>query len=206
MVGSRTVAGAALLLTAMADCDPVVPFAAEADARRTDYASGLTVDILRRVRLGVVRKRVEADARVPEVFAAGLRVLEECGAELVEISDSHTGLGGLWAAENIVLMKGLKAGLNAYLATTPPAVKSRTRAERITFNRADAERDLRWFQQELFELSESQNSLDNPTCPRALPISRQLAGPEGIDRLLAVHEVRFLSDLQMAPLGRLFLE
>lgn len=179
MVGSRPVAGAALLLTAMAGRDPADPFTAEGDARRTDYASGLTVDFLRRVRLGVMRERVGDDERVAEVFSAGRRVLEECGAGLVEISDIHTGLGGLWAAENIVLMKGLKAGLNAYLATTPPAVKSRTRAERITFNRADAERDLRWFQQELFELSESRNCLDNPTCLRALSTSRQLAGPDG---------------------------
>ena len=70
MVGSRPVAGPALLLTAMAGRDPDVPFAAEADARRTDYASGLTVDILRRVRLGVVRKRVGDDERVAEVFSA----------------------------------------------------------------------------------------------------------------------------------------
>ena len=153
-----------------------------------------------------MRERVGDDERVAEVFSAGLRVLEECWAELVEISDSHTGLGGLWAAENILWMTGLKAGLNAYLATTPPAVKTCIRAELITFNRTDDERDLRWFQQELFELSESQNGLDNPTFLRALPTSRQLAVPEGVDRLLAVHEVRFFSDPQMAPLGRLFLE
>ncbi len=40
-------------------------------------------------------------------------------------SDSHYGLEELGSAEHTVLMTELKAGLNAYLATTPPAVKTR---------------------------------------------------------------------------------
>ena len=189
---TRTVEDAALLLTAMAGSDPADPSTAEADARRTEYASGLTGDFLRGVRVGVLRDRVGNDERVAEVFAVALRDLESCGVELVDISDSHHGLEELGLAEHTVLMTELKAGLNAYLATTPPAVKTRTLADLITFNRAHAERELRWFQQELFELSESHNGLDDPAYRQALQTSRQLAGPEGIDRLLATHSVRFL--------------
>ena len=189
---TRTVADAALLLTVMAGSDPSDASTAEADARRTEYADGLTVDFLRGVRVGVLRDRVGSDERVAEVFSVALRDLESGGAELVEISDSHSGLEDLGSAEHTVLMTELKVGLNAYLATTPPAVKTRTLADLITFNRTHAERELRWFQQESFELSESQNGLDDPAYLRALHTSRQLAGKEGIDRLLATHNVRFL--------------
>ena len=189
---TRTVEDAALLLTAMVGSEAADPSTAEADARRTEYASGLTGDFLRGVRVGVLRDRVGSDERVAEVFSVALRDLESGGAELVEISDSHSGLEELGSAEHAVLMTELKAGLNAYLATTPPAVKTRTLSDLITFNRAHAERELRWFQQELFELGESQNGLDDPAYRQALQTSRQLAGPEGIDRLLATHNVRFL--------------
>ena len=144
---ARSVTDAALVLTALAGSDAADPATAEADARRTDYAAGLSADYLKGVRIGVLADRTGGNAQVQAAFAGALEQLKQAGAELVEIKDSRTGLEGLGEAEFKVLMVELKADMNAYLATTPPAVTSRTLEDLIAFNNANAAIELAWFDQ-----------------------------------------------------------
>ena len=196
---ARSVTDAALLLTALAGSDPADPATAEADKRKTDYAAGLSPDYLKGVRIGVLIDRRGGNARVQAAFAQALEKLKAAGAELVEIADSRTGLEGLGEAEFKVLMVELKADLNAYLATTPPQVTARTLKDVIAFNTANAETELAWFDQSLFDLAESQKGLDDPEYREALAKSKRLAGAEGIDKLLKTHNVRFLVGPSTAP-------
>ncbi|MDM7956497.1 amidase [Blastomonas sp.] len=196
---ARSVSDAALVLTALAGSDPADPATAEADARKTDYAAGLSPGYLQGVRIGVLKDRTGSNARVQAVFAGALDWLAAAGAELVEITDSRTGLEGLGEAEFKVLMVELKADMNAYLANTPATVTARTLKDVIAFNTANAPIELAWFDQGLFDLAESQNGLDDPAYLEALAKARRLAGPEGIDKLLKTHDVRFLVGPSNAP-------
>ena len=82
-----------------------------------------------------------------------------------------------------MLMTELKADLNAYLATTPSTVTTRTLADVIAFNRAHP-RELALFGQELFEQAEATKGLDDPDYIKARDDGRRLAGVEGIDALI----------------------
>jgi amidase len=190
----HSVSDVATLLTSMAGSDPADAATQDADAHKTDYAAGLRVDALRGKRLGVMRFEAGFHPETDTVFAHALDVLRAAGAELVEI-EKLPGSDGIKDAESTVLMSEFKADLNTYLATTPEAVKSRTLADLIAFNTAHQARELGLFGQELFEKSQASAGLDDPAYLQALATSKRLAGPEGIDKLLADYHV----DALVAP-------
>jgi amidase len=183
------VATAATVLTAIAGTDPADLATAEADARRTDYRAALDAGSLRGTRLGVLRYGVtNYSADTQAAFEAALASLRAAGAELVEITTAPQ-TQGLGQAELTVLMYELKADLNAYLASTNPAqVTTRTLAEVIAFNEAEP-RETVLFGQELLLQAEATSGLDNPDYIAARANSLRMAGPEGIDRMLAENNV-----------------
>lgn len=183
------VATAATVLTAIAGSDPADAATAEADARRTDYRAALDAGSLRGTRLGVLRYGVtNYSADTQAAFEAALASLRAAGAELVEITTAPQ-TQGLGQAELTVLMFELKADLNAYLASTNPSqVTTRTLAEVIAFNEAEP-RETVLFGQELFLQAEATSGLDNPDYIAARANSLRMAGPEGIDRMLAENNV-----------------
>ena len=180
---ARGVRDAALLLTAMAGRDPADAATAQADARRVDYAARLSADALRGKRVGVLRFAVGTNAKSLLLFEQALADLRKAGAVLVEIA-AFDRWQPIRDAEEAVLMTELKAGMDAYLATTPPTVATRTLAEVIAFNRREAAVELRWFGQELFETAQATAGLRDPAYTAAVAAGRRLAGPEGIDRML----------------------
>jgi amidase len=185
---TRTVRDAAAVLGAIAGSDPADPATVEADARRVDYVAALDADSLRGARIGVMRFLGGYTPGTMTVFEQNLQALRDAGAVLVDITEGPNR-GQIGQAEFEVLLTELKADLNAYLATTDPAqVPTRTLAEVIAFNAATP-RELGLFGQELFLLAESKGGLDSPAYLEARETSLRLAGPEGIDRLLAEHNV-----------------
>ncbi len=190
----RSVADVATLLTIIAGSDPADPATLEADARKTDYAAGLSPDALQGKRIGVLRFEAGFNPGTDAVFAHALEVLQHCGATLVEI-DKFPAAEALGDAEGIVLSTEFKADVNAYLATTPPSVTTRTLADLIAFNTAHASRELGLFGQELFEKSQATAGLQDPAYLQALATSKRLAGAEGIDKMLADHQL----DALVAP-------
>ena len=181
---TRTVRQAAELLTAIAGADPADPVTAEADKRKSDYAAALGAGALKGKRLGLMRfaSGFGTDAALDQALA----VLRAQGAEIVEIKE----LGGAKERPKQldVLLTEFKAGLNAYLATTPPTVKTRTLADVIAFNKANP-RELALFGQDLFEKAEATKGLDDPTYIKARDEGIAFAGKYGIDRLLNEHKV-----------------
>ena len=152
---TRTVSDAAAMLDAIAGSDPADPMTAEADAHKTDYLAGLRPDALAGVRLGVLRMTQGRSPQTDQVFDAALEALRKAGAVLVEVKgpDDAT-LGQISAAEGESLRIEFKAALNAYLATLPPAVKSRTLADLIAFD-AHEPRETPLFGQEIFEQAQN---------------------------------------------------
>ena len=183
---TRTVADTAVLLTAMAGNDPDDPATRNADAHKTDYVAALNSDALKGARIGVVRFLDGYSAQTLAVFNTALETLKAQGAELVDIDTFDFGAMG--DDELTVLLTEFKSGLNAYLAETPPEVTARTLADLIAFNAAEP-RELAWFGQDLFEQAEATNGLGDAEYIRAQGAAKRAAGPDGIDRLLAEHNV-----------------
>jgi amidase len=183
---TRTVRDAALIMNAIAGSDPADPATAEADAHREDYAAALRPDALRGVRIGVMRFSAGFGTDAP--FEAALAVLRARGAELVEIRELPINRQEMGRNEVTVLRSELKHDLNAYLATLPASVRSRTLEQVIAFNREHEAEEMPLFGQDTFEQAQATGGLDD-TWRTARATSLRLAGPEGIDRLLRDNNV-----------------
>jgi amidase len=183
---TRTVREAALVLSAMAGSDPADAQTAEADRRRGDYAAQLSTESLRGKRIGVMR--FASGFGTNERFEEALATLRAQGATLVEI-EKFERKPEMGQGEFAVLLTELKADLNAYLATTPPSVTTRTLADVIAFNQASADRELALFPQRTFEQAEKTKGLDDPDYKKARATSLRLAGAEGIDKMLKDNDV-----------------
>jgi amidase len=194
---AKDVKTAAKLLTAMAGSDPADPATRDADAHATDYTKGLRPDALKGARIGVMRFTGGWSLAVERRFDAALAVLKAQGATLVDI-DHFKDRDQIGRDELIVLMTELKADLNAYLATTPPTVKTRTLADLIAFNKAHP-RELALFGQESFEKAEATGGLDDPAYKQARAVSLQKAGRDGIDAMLAADHLDVLIAPTMPP-------
>jgi amidase len=96
-----------------------------------------------------------------------------------------------------VMLAEFKAGLDAYLATTPDTVQARSLAAVIAFNEAHHDRELGLFGQDLMQKAQATAGLDDPGYRTALSNAHRLAGPEGLDRLLSHDQL----DALVAPTG-----
>lgn len=183
---ARDVRTAAQVLTGIAGSDPADAATVEADRRRIDYAAGLSTEALRGKRVGVMRyaSGFGTDPALDEALAT----LQAQGATLVEIKE-FPGRADIGRNEFTVLLSELKADMNAYLATTPPQVRTRTLADLIAFNKANAAREMGLFDQDTFEQAEATKGLTDPDYIKARETSLRLAGEEGIDRLLKEHDL-----------------
>lgn len=199
---TRTVRDAAMMLSAMAGTDAADLATAEADAQKADYAAALSTDALDGMRIGVMRDQVGSNPAIIERFNAALKVMEEQGAVLVDITDrgiSDSDQEALGAAEFLILLAEFKADLNAYLATTPDTVTTRTLADLIAYNEANKEVEMPHFGQELFLQAQEQKDLTDPAYLEALKTTTRIAGEQGIDRLLRENDVALLVSPTLGP-------
>lgn len=169
---TTSVADAALLLGVMAEPG-------------SNY-SALDANSLQGVRLGVAKFMEGWTPATQKSFDAALALLKSKGAVLVDIDKfDESELGKLQLP---ILLTEFKADLNAYLATTPPAVRSRTLKDLIAFNKSEP-RELEFFGQEIFDQAEATKGLDDPEYRKQIESAHRISGPEGIDRLLREHDV-----------------
>src|SRR5207249_1086279 len=150
----KSVADAAAMLGALTGVDPRDPAtAASAGNSFTDYTQFLNLNGLKGARIGVMRAGVTGYS--PETDAAyedALDVLRAAGATLVDPADLATiDEINSGADELVVLIYEFKRDLNTYLATRT-RIPVHTLADCIAFNNAHADQELKWFEQELFEL------------------------------------------------------
>jgi amidase len=190
---TQTVADAALLLNAIAGSDPADSATAEADARKTDFTAGLAAASLKGTRIGVLRKFVGGNAGVTALFDKAVADLTSAGAEIVEID--YEAPEAMGADEFTVLLYELREDLGAYLRGSPANIPVRSLADVIAFNKTHAAEEMRWFGQDIFEQAEA--TTDRAAYEKARANSLKLAGADGIDKLLAEHNVAFL----IAPTG-----
>ncbi len=198
-VHGRTVADAAAVLGSLTGVDPRDPATQRSAGRfHTDYTPFVDPDGLQGARIGVARGggftgySEETDA----IFEAALEAMADAGAIVVDPAEIPT-IDELNASsfEIIVLIYEFKRDLNAYLATRT-GVPVHTLADVIEFNNDHAAQELKWFGQEFLILAE-QEIFTEQEYLEALEAGPRLAGPEGIDAVLAEHNL----DALVAPTG-----
>jgi amidase len=201
-VGShgRTVADAAAVLGVIASttADPRDP-ATSGNRNKvfSDYVQFLHPNGLDGARIGVLRGSMTGySEETDRVYEDALAAMADAGATLVDPVEIPT-IDEINNAfdEVVVLVFEFRRDLNAYLATRTD-VPVRTLADCIAFNLAHADQELKWFLQEWFDLAESQ-PFDEATYLASRAKARRIGGPEGIDAVLAEHNLHAL----VAPTG-----
>ena len=190
---ARSVADAAALLSVIAGSDPRDPATADADRHATDYTKFLDPNGLKGKRIGVVRQLAGAEPNADRVLDAAIATMKAQGAIIVDpVKLPH--LSELGDPELTVMLYEFKHDINAYLATRSD-LKVHTLADLIAFDTAHAAEEMPWFGQELFEQAEAKGPLTDKTYLDALAKAKRLAGPEGIDAVLASQHL----DALLAP-------
>lgn len=183
------VRGAAALLDAMVGKTPACEPPAR-DCKRGDYLDGLSGDALEGKRIGVLRFKPSRQPQIEPIYERALSVIRAAGAELIEVATPD--MSPIYEAEDRVLHTEFKVDLNAYLATLPAGIGTRTLESLIAFNAANA-RELAIFGQDIFVKANA--TIDDDKYRETLATSKRLAGEQGISKLLAEHQL----DLLVAP-------
>jgi amidase len=179
----RSVADVAILLTAMARTDPVDKATAQADAHKTDYLAAIAHATLRGKRIGILHVDASPPTDEDAVFAGAIAALKKSGAVIVPVKFSPPDPKASGDAELLELETELKVDLNAYLSSAPPAVKTRTLADVIVFDKANA-RENALFGQDIFIAAESTKGLSDPAYLKARSMLIKIARTDGLDKIL----------------------
>jgi amidase len=194
---ARTVKDAAMMLTIMAGTDPADPATKDADAHKTNYAGNLETGALKGRRIGVIRGFSGYSDNTKPVFDNALAVLKAQGAELVEIpTDSFADLS---IEVRQVEAYDFKPDLAAYLKAAPPAVKTRTLADVMQFNRTDEHEKLH--SQDRMESAAALSRATDPEYARLVQGAKTRAGKDGYGKAMKKYNVDALVVLAGAPAG-----
>jgi amidase len=191
---ARSVADAALLLSAMAGTDPAdTTTVAAAPHIEVDYMRFLDADGLDGARIGVLRASHWGDSPDTDRIAdEAVEAMQAAGAVIVDSLGLPGGYGG---DEYTVLLYDFKHDLNQYLAAHPTAPVESLSAI-IAFNEANAEASMPWFGQEILEMAQAKGPLTDSTYQAALERSRGMARAQ-VDSLMDAHDL----DALVAPTG-----
>jgi amidase len=157
-----------------------------------DYTAFLQRGALQGARIGIDRRQFEPDYfALPEINAVveqAIGVMADLGATIVDPVD--TGDTYAWFDHEFnVLLYEFKVDIAAYLATLRHT-RMRTLADLIAFNQAHCTDEMKYFGQEIFEIAESTSGdLSDPIYLEARSESLRLARDEGIDRVMAEHDL-----------------
>jgi amidase len=194
---TRTVADAAILLTAMQGADDRDGATASLRTRRReDYTTALTSGGLRGARIGVARNFFGFSDKVDGVMEEALAACKAEGAILIDPANFTTA-GQFDDAEFEVLLYEFKAGINDYLAGLGPTSLIKNLGDLIAFNEREKEREMPFFGQEIFHQANEKGPLTAAAYRNALARCRRLSRRQGIDALVTKHRL----DAIVAPTG-----
>jgi amidase len=185
---TRTVTDAAAVLSVIQGVDRAdAATAAAGPYVRRDYLRTLDPGALRGKRIGVWRGGGAGQADVAPVLAATVATLRAQGATVVDDVEL-AGLDEVFANEFPALLVEFKHDINAYLAARPGPHPG-TLAGLIEFNRANADTELRYFGQEIFEAAQATSGdLTDPAYVRARTTATTGA-QRAIDTAVAAHDL-----------------
>ena len=195
---ARTVGDAAILLEAMSGRDPDDPATTVmASGKPFDRGAALTGGALKGARIGVARKRYFGYSPATDrLVQTAIVKLEELGAVIVDPVEIATA-AQLDECELEVLLYEFKADLNKYLGARSSTEPVRSLSDLIAFNERERAREMPFFGQELFEMSQKKGPLTDAAYRRAHATCRNRARTLGIDATIAKYKL----DAIVAPTG-----
>ena len=195
---ARTVGDAAILLEAMSGRDPDDPATTVmASGKPFDRGAALTGGALKGARIGVARKRYFGYSPATDrLVETAIVKLEELGAVIVDPVEIATA-AQLDECELEVLLYEFKADLNKYLGARSSTEPVRSLSDLLAFNERERAREMPFFGQELFEMSQKKGPLTDAAYRRAHATCRNRARTLGIDATIAKYKL----DAIVAPTG-----
>jgi amidase len=194
---ARTVTDAAILLGALAAVDPDDSATKASEGKAAaDYTRFLDPKGLKGARLGVARKLFGMTDATDRLMEDVLAEMKRQGAVLVDPADVPT-TGKFGDAEMEVLLYDFKADLNAYLASLGESAQIHTLEEAIAFNEKHRDREMPYFDQDIFLKAQAKGPLTEQAYLDALASARKLTREEGIDAVMD----QFQLDALVAPTG-----
>jgi amidase len=193
---ARSVSDAALLLGGMVGVDPR-DLATEGSRERVhaDYARFLDPRGLEGARIGVARERFGFHEKVDALMEGALEVMKAAGAEIIDPTDLD--LEDVGDNEYTVLLYEFKADLDDYLASRGNTSRVKSLEDLIAFNEENRDREMPYFQQEIFHLAQEKGGLEDKEYREARELCVRKTRDEGIDRLVGEHRL----DAIVAPTG-----
>ncbi len=200
---ARTVADAATVLTAIVQrtpdprdpatgTSPLGKLGQPRPALPADYRAFLNPNGLQGARIGVVRDFEGSSPHADAIFDSAVTAIGNAGAALVDpVSFPHLADINSGTAEFTVLLFDFKIDIANYLKTrTGVPIASPTLQALIDFNNANADKEMPFFAQEIFDLANLFSSDPKATQPlglsynESLAIDQKIGATEGIDLLL----------------------
>ena len=173
---ARTVADAAVLLSALAGVDERDAAAGAAEGKIPPQYSVPAGVTLKGKRLGVLRQALGFHPDVDRAFGKTIDLMRAQGAEVIDLKIATYNQ---WDPPELeVLLYEFKDGLNQYLKTSGASQPSLEAV--IAFNKAHADTVMPFFGQELFERAQGKGPLTDPAYRKARDAARRLAGQDGL--------------------------
>lgn len=179
---ARSVSDAALLLGVLAGSDQNDEATqVRYRLRIADYTPYLKVNGLQGKRIGIARQFFGFNSKVDEQLDHCLQLMKAKGANLIDNIEleGHAEWG---EAEWQVLLYELKHDLNKYFDEHQNA-PVKTLSDVIAFNKANAEKEMPWFKQEIFEMAQKKGDLNEQEYLDALEKSKKLTR-QAIDNVM----------------------
>lgn len=194
---ARTVSDAAILLGCLTGIDPLDDITRQSEGRsHKDYTAFLDPGDLKGKRIGVARNYAGFHNEVDGLFEEAIQAMKDSGATIVDPANIESR-GKLEGAGYEVLLYEFKDGINRYLSSLENGIGVKSLADLIEFNEKNSEREMPWFEQEIFIKAEDKGDLSTPEYLDALEKTRRLSREEGIDATISKHNL----DAIVAPTG-----
>ena len=178
---ARTVTDAVILLNAMVGEDKNDSITSQATTKgEKDYTKFLDKDGLKDAKIGVVRQYFGRNARLDKLMEENLKKLEQNGAKLTDVNFPE--LRNYGDDEFEVLLYEFKEDLNKYLAER--GGKYNTLEKLIEYNKQNADKEMPYFEQEIFIKAQEKKDLNDPVYRLALLQSKVLTQDKGIDMVM----------------------
>ncbi len=194
---TRTVADAAILLSALAGSDPRDKATRLSQGRvLEDYTKSLDANGLKGARIGVARKSFGFNPYVDKLIEEAVLVMKQLGAVIIDPANIPTA-GKFDDAELQVLLHEFKQGVNDYLKGLGAKSRVKSVKEIIAFNEANREREMPFFGQEIMIKAEATTGLNSTKYREALVRCKQMSREQGIDAVM----LKYRLDALVAPTG-----
>lgn len=153
------------------------------------YADCLREEALKGARIGLVKSYGGFRTEIDDLVKGAVDQMREAGAFIIEdLELPH--IGEYDEEEFEVLLYEFKADLNKYLSDSDAPVKNLD--ELIAFNKANKEKVMPWFGQELLINARKKGDLSEKAYKKAREKSLRLAGKKGLDKLLKDNDLKAL--------------